>query len=433
MEMILRRTIAVGIAVALLNLGPVAGATHSTRAHPRLNVVVIITDDQRWDKITPTYMPNVYRRFVKNGTAFTNSFVPNPLCCPSRASILTGNYSHTTGVWSNEGRYGGFRAFGNQDQHTVAVDFNTAGYRTAMIGKYLNGYFSGTSRYVPPGWDKWFSLDTGAYYNYGVSSNGRLLYYGYRPQDYVTRVLSDQAVSFVTEARVDGAPFFLYYAFTAPHGPSIPDPRDIRRFARETGGAGRDNMLESAYGTDRAIGRLLRTLPPHTLVVFMSDNGYLWGEVKDSRGRLGGKFWPYNESIRVPIYMASLDGSYTPVAGLNDLVLNVDLRTTLTHAAGLSPRTRTEGIDLGGARYKARWVFPLEHIKGMDKVPTYCGARTIHWMYVRYRGGTEELYAEPSAERVNLVGAPGYWATYHRMKTAARRLCHPAPPGYRWG
>jgi N-acetylglucosamine-6-sulfatase len=431
--MILTRLFAVTTALALLTLGPVGTAADLTLAHRRLNVVLIITDDQRWDKITPRYTPRVYDRFVRHGTAFTNAFVPNPLCCPSRTSILTGNHSHTTGVWANEGLHGGFRAFGHQDRHTIAVDFHTAGYRTAMIGKYLNGYVGGLYRYVPPGWDSWFATGTGDYYDYDASANGRLLHYGHRPRDYHTRVVSSRAVSFVTRARQDGVPFFLYYAFSAPHEPSTPDPRDRTRFAGVTGSVFHDDMLESAYGADRAIGRLLGVLPPHTLVVFMSDNGYLWGEVKDSRGRVAGKRWPYNESIRVPIYLASLDGSWRPTAGIEDLVLNVDLRTTLTHAAELRPLTHTEGIDLGGARYRPRWVFPLEHFRGVERVSSYCGSRSAHWMYVRFQAGAEELYAEPSAERVNVIGTPGYWPIYNRMKTQARLRCRPTPPGYRWG
>ncbi len=433
MRMILRRTVVAGVALTLLLcLSPGAIAARPMRAQPALNVVLIVTDDQRWDKITPSYMPHVYRRFVRHGTAFTNAFVSNPLCCPSRVSILTGNYSHTTGVWANEGRYGGFQAFGHQDQHTVAVDFDAAGYRTALIGKYLNGYETGLFRYVPPGWDTWFATPTGGYYDYSASADGRLLHFGHRPQDYSTRVLSSRAVSFVNEARSDGVPFFLYVSFSAPHLPSTPDPRDGRRFAGETNWAWTDNMLESAYGVDRGIGRLLRALPPHTLVAYTSDNGFLWGEIKDSRGRMAGKMWPYNESIRVPMAFASLDGSYTPRARLDDLVLNVDLRTTLTHAAGLHPLTSTEGIDLGRIRRSPRWVFPLEHLKGVEKVPSYCGVRTVHWMYVRYALGKEELYAEPGREILNRVGRVGYWPTYNRMKTLARRLCHPAPPGYHW-
>jgi N-acetylglucosamine-6-sulfatase len=430
-------------AVPLVGVSLVSVPRPAAEARPRPNVVILITDDQRWDKVTPRYMPQVYRSIIKtpsNGfpnstsSTFTNAFVPNPLCCPSRTSILSGDYSHTTGVWDNVGRYGGFGAF--HDGHTVAVDFDRAGYRTAMIGKYLNGYVAGSNRYVPPGWDRWFAASTGAYYNYGITADGRLRHYGGRPQDYMTRVLSRQAVRFVRDAQAAGGPFFLYYSFTAPHMPATPDPRDLTRFKGETNSAAHDNMLESAYGADRAIGRLLSVLAPNTVVLFMSDNGYLWGEPKGDWGQLAGKKWPYDESIRVPVTLASLNGSYRPRAGAGDVVLNVDLRTTLTHAAGLAPLTSTEGHDWGGTGYKPRWVFPLEHVGG--SVPTYCGSRTRDWMYVRYHlaggGYQRELYHEtgPGGETANLIGDPAYRARQQRMQKAAEGRCDPPPPGYHW-
>ena len=429
--------VAAEILISLSSFGqpgqPVAGA------NTRPNIVILMTDDQRWDKVTPAYMPRVFDRLADTpantrfpnatSTAFQNAFVPNPLCCPSRTSTLTGNYSHTTGVWSNGGPFGGFRSF--DDRHTVAVDLDEAGYRTAMIGKYLNGYMAGRNTYVPQGWDRWFASDTSAYYDYGITSNGRLRRFGSDPKDYITRVISRRAITFVDKAKAAGDPFFLYYAFTAPHIPSIPDPRDLGRFAGATGRSKLDGMLESAYGADRAIGRLLNHLPANTIVVYLSDNGYLWGESKSDLGSLTGKQWPYNESIRVPLILASLDGTYDPEAQPNDIVLNVDLRSTLTRAAGLSPLTRTEGINWNGQRYAARNVFPLEHYSAAGKVPSYCGARELTWMYVRYVDGTEELYND-EAETTNLAGVPRYQADHDRLRAEAMAGCDPPPPGYAW-
>jgi arylsulfatase A-like enzyme len=183
---------------------------------------------------------------------------------------------------------------------------------------------------------------------------------------------------------------------------------------------------------DREIGKLFNVLPANTLVVFMSDNGFLWGEPKSKYHALYTKQWPYNESIRVPIYMTSLDGSLIPKAKVNDIVLNVDLRTSLTHAVGITPITRTEGINLFSPFYIPRTAFPLEHL-GVYPA-TYCGAREANFMYVRYQekdGYKEELYNNP-AELINLVGNPAYQADYIRLKSEAAKLCNPAPPGYRW-
>ncbi|MGH3011425.1 MAG: sulfatase-like hydrolase/transferase [Gaiellaceae bacterium] len=99
-------------------------------------MILVVTDDQRWD--TLAYMPTVQRELVGRGVKFKNAFAVNPLCCPSRASILTGTYSHTNGVWANSGQYGGFHVF--RDRSTLPAWLDAAGYETMLIGKYLNGY-----------------------------------------------------------------------------------------------------------------------------------------------------------------------------------------------------------------------------------------------------------------------------------------------------
>src|SRR5439155_5263079 len=230
-----RRAALVSIAMSILGLATVIPLAATAASRP--NVVILMSDDQRWDTITPTLTPNIWDNLVNTGplfpdsvsTAFTDAFVPDPLCCPSRTSTLTGRYSHTTGVYANVPPYGGFASF--DDTHTIATDFRSAGYQTAMIGKYLNGYNAGIEDYIPPGWDRWFAVNTGVFYNYVAQSDGVHLQYGSQPSDYATRVLSSQAVSFVQGAKAAGEPFFLYYAFTAPHAPAIPDPTDVGRFA----------------------------------------------------------------------------------------------------------------------------------------------------------------------------------------------------------
>ena len=161
--------------------------------------MLILTDDQRFDTLWA--MPTVRSELVANGIEFSNGYVSNPVCCPSRSSILTGQYSHSTGVYTNHPKqpYGGFPAF--HDSSTVATWLHGAGYRTALLGKYLNGY--GDS-YVPPGWDHWFvTWDGGAYFDYTANEDGVLRSYGSDPQDYGTDVLIDQATGFIrsTERR----------------------------------------------------------------------------------------------------------------------------------------------------------------------------------------------------------------------------------------
>ena len=128
------------------------------QADSRPNIVLILTDDL--DARSLEFMPNVAELLGRQGTTFANAFVTTPLCCPSRASILRGQYAHNHGVLGNGRESGGFDAFSRfgQDQSTIATWLQAAGYRTALVGKYLNGYAEGVMPYVPPGWDEWFAL-----------------------------------------------------------------------------------------------------------------------------------------------------------------------------------------------------------------------------------------------------------------------------------
>ncbi len=389
--------------------------------------------------VNPTFTPRIYRNLIQGNPlgTFSNSFVPNPLCCPSRASTLTGTYSHTNGVWSNKLPYGGFPVF--NDESTIALDFQEQGYRTGLIGKYLNGYDAGRNTYVPPGWGRWFAANTGAYYRYRITTQRRLLHFGHDPSDYITRVLEKQAERFVDHSVSTDRPFLLYYAFTAPHAPAKPDPRDIGRFSwvtpDDTGTPEvHQNMLEAAFGVDRAVGALLRHLPENTIVVYMSDNGLQWGERKGDRPSVRGKYWPYNEAIRVPII---IQGAPSLAAQFDDLVLNVDLRQTLTAMAGIVPIIPTgspapEGLDWSSPDYSARLSFPLEHWGDVGfYVPTYCGEREKGFMYVRWQDGSEELYAAGD-ETTNVVGDEAYAADYQRLRRESHQDCSPPPPGYSW-
>ena len=144
-----------GLLVALLLASAVVGAMvqfspgPASAIEPPPNIVMILTDDQRVD--TLGYMPIVQKTLGKHGVTFTNAYVSNPVCCPSRATILTGLYSHSTGVYTND-LDGGFAKF--DDSSTIATWLQDAGYHTGLFGKYLNGY---ESEYTPPGWDRWFA------------------------------------------------------------------------------------------------------------------------------------------------------------------------------------------------------------------------------------------------------------------------------------
>ncbi len=188
------------------------------------NIVLFLTDDMRHDMLR--YMPNVIRLLARQGVRFDNGYVVNPLCCPSRASILTGAYSHTTGVYSNRGPHGGFAAF--EDETTIATTLQDAGYRTGLFGKYFNGYRRTT--YVAPGWDRWFATydRESGYYDYTAVSDGVEQHYGSDPADYGQTVLRREGISFIRSTD-PSEPLFMYWATHAPHNPAIPERRDRER------------------------------------------------------------------------------------------------------------------------------------------------------------------------------------------------------------
>ena len=167
------------------------------------NIIFILTDDQ--DLETLAHMPRVQALLVKQGLTFKNAFVTTPLCCPSRASFLTGQYPHNNDILGNSPPLGGFVKFRDlgREGSTVATWLRSAGYRTALFGKYLNGYPTADNpAYVPAGWDEWNGKfergpDIGDYFGYKLNENGRVVAHGKDPSDYLTDVLAEKAVAFI--------------------------------------------------------------------------------------------------------------------------------------------------------------------------------------------------------------------------------------------
>jgi arylsulfatase A-like enzyme len=205
------------------------------RASARPNIVVVMADDMRADDLR--FMSAVRRLVVRTGLTFRNSFSPYPLCCPARASFLTGRYAHNHRVFSHKSPWG-FKSF--DDRRTLATALRSAGYRTGFVGKYLNGYGAQRSlvtgrsslRYVPNGWSDWYGAVRGTYnyWNTTYNVNGRLdrSHHG----EYQTNVLGGFARTLVTRYHRLGRPFFLYFSSVAPHfgGPyEKGDPVRVRR------------------------------------------------------------------------------------------------------------------------------------------------------------------------------------------------------------
>ena len=423
----------------------------------RPNIILIMTDDQRANTLWT--MPRTRRLLVRKGVKFQNGFVSNSLCCPSRASTLTGQYSHSTGVYTNYMPFGGFRAF--KDKSTVATWLNRAGYRTALIGKYFNQYKN--YRYVAPGWDEWHVFSSrpgngGGFYSYKLSVNGEEKGFGHRPRHYSTDVLARRALRFV---RSSDKPFFLNFTPFAPHG-DVPAPRhegmfenknppirpsydeedvsDKPEWVRELRKIGdvhlRLRNLETLVAVDEAIGKLVRLLRKqgelrNTFIVFTSDNGKGWGE-----HRWSDKSDPYRGSTQVPFvvrYDRWVQGNRVDA---KHLVLNMDLAPTFADLANVGLPIDADGRSLEPVlRRNARnWRedFLLEHLEDKRDVPSYCGIRSLKWLYVAYDTGEEELYnlTKDPYELENLANNLDHASTVSNLRDRVKKLCSPAPPGY---
>jgi arylsulfatase A-like enzyme len=461
---------ALALFVALLGLAACAGAAGPVSAAPTTqpNIVVILSDDQRWDTLWG--MPTVEEALASNGVTFANSFVVNPLCCPSRASLLTGRYSHSTGVYLNRPPHGGFAAF--DDRHTIATVLHAAGYETGLFGKYLNDYGSrpADARYTPPGWDRWSVFLGGPrYYDYRLTENGSVRAFGHRASDYSTAVLAREAVQFIRGAR---RPFFLVLAPYAPHEPATPPPgyedafahfswwqppsfnehdlSDKPAYIRRLGpltphqvaraARFRREQLEAALAVDDAVRSLLTTLEKDgllgsTFIAYTSDNGVAWGEHPLIAAR---KLVPYEEPIRVPLVIR-----YDPLVKEQPsqdghIVLNIDLAPTLA-AVARARMTGTEGRNLLPLLTSHRPVswrsdFLIEHLAGPPQrdVPSYCAVRSERYKYVLYETREEELYdlLRDPHELDNIASHPAAAAVKARLRQRLARLCRPAPPDY---
>jgi arylsulfatase A-like enzyme len=378
---------------------PAGGA----EAHAKPNFIVILTDDL--DTKSAEFMPRLTALLAKPGTTFTNYFVTDSLCCPSRASLLRGQYPHNHQVLSNHPPEGSFEKFYKlgEEQSTIATWLQAAGYRTVLLGKYLNAYIGkepvdapsrwdgwyervkdyveGKPLYVPPGWDEWYASINHhtKYFHYQLNENGRAVSYGRGAHEYETDVLAAKTVDFIARTGAKGKqPFFIYLAPAAPHTPAVPAPRHAEEFPRatapETASFNEANLsgkpawlqakpllsaedildidrlyrrrLQSMLAVDEMIEKIVDALRAHglldhTYIFFTSDNGFHLGE---HRLKLG-KATAYEEDIRVPLIVR---GPGVPAGKtLPHLALNIDLAPTLAELAGIAAPGFVDGRSLG--------------------------------------------------------------------------------------
>ena len=453
--------------VAMLSAfaAPTTPAGAQTGARP--NVLVIQTDDQTVESLR--VMPNVRRLLARQGVTFANSFVSLSSCCPSRATLLTGQYAHNHGVQSNHDPTGGYYKL--DSTNTLAVWLRRSGYYTAMVGKYLNEYGNRGPREVPPGWSEWYVRTRNrAYYDYTINHNGRLVPRGHAPADYSTDLIARHTVSLVRARARSRQPFFIYTAFLAPHGATeieserfnagldapIPAPRHLGRYNRmplprppsfneadiadkpesireqATISAplvaaitrGYRRQLEALLAVDEGVRSIVTALSQtrqlgRTIVVFTSDNGFLNGEHRVPDGKL----LPYEPSIRVPLIVR---GPGVPRGQVRrQLVANVDLAPTIAGVARAQPGRVMDGMSLMGfirqPAVDSNRSILLESGLRVQKENQFAGIRTQRYTYVEFAGGERELY-DNLRDRHQLVNQAANRAISATRAGLARRL-----------
>ena len=418
-----RRRLLVVVLACLAALPAVAFGVSSLTDNPpppapvleRPNIVFVLTDDQSLESVAR--MPYVSSR--TDWITFDNAFLNVALCCPSRASILTGQYSHHTGVEDNQG------AASLRETETVATWLQGAGYQTALLGKYLNGY---TGVRIPPGWDEWQAFTKVGYFDYALNENGRIVAHGSAEADYSTDVLARRAQRFI--ARQTG-PFFLYLAPTSPHAPRTAAPRHRDQFIdtpiieppsfneadvsdkpawvqalAPTDQAAMENQRRKQYRSLLAVDDMVRDLFTSlqdngeldtTVVVFMTDNGYSFGEHRYAR-----KTCAYEECIRTPLLVRYPGAAAKHVSALAQ---NVDIAPTFAHLAGVTPPIAEDGRNLVPLLRGVTTTWRdsvLLHWNGrrpdspdpedVTDVPAFWGVRTKRYKYVELETGERELY-----------------------------------------
>ena len=418
------------------------------------NIVLILTDDE--DIGIHSFLPKTKAKLQNRGTTLSNFFVTYSLCCPSRASILRGQYPHNTKVESNSLPAGGYLRFRNlgREQATIATWLRAAGYRTYLAGKYMNGYGFGVVGPAPPGWVLW-SAGIGDQpfngFNYSIDENGTFVRYGSAPSDYLTDVLARKSTAAIRQAARDSVPLFLYLTPFTPHLPAVAAPRHAGLFSSTQLPAPANfneadvsdkpiairsrpllgpteiaslttiyqKRLRSLQAIDDLVDSVVTALEKENLlsktwIIYTSDNGFHLGE---HRG-LQGKNLPYEEDLRVPFVVR---GPGVPAGRVvSQIGLNIDLAATLMDIAGGNATVPQDGRSLlpllkGGS--PANWRQSFQAERGVDDSATiflrpettnaqseigdaavgfpgtgWNAIRTTRWKYVEWETGERELY-----------------------------------------
>jgi arylsulfatase A-like enzyme len=392
------------------------------------NFVFILADDMRLDDLAN--MPKTKQLLGDGGMTFNNAYVPYGVCCPSRASIMRGQYAHNHGVHNNdESPDGGWQAYvkNGDEQDNIATRMQADGYSTALIGKYLNGY-DGSVR--PPGWTYWFARYKGHYFDWYARENDSRRHYGKASKDYETDVITQKTKRFIADSVSQNKPFMAYVTPGAPHFPQIPAPRDEGTFTgqeapnknqpsfneadvsdkpsfiqdnpsltssdiaqidqryvdRQETLQALDDLVEAVYNKVDSLGKL-----NNTYFVFFSDNGWEQGEHRIAQS----KAQAYEESVHMPLL---IKGPGIPAGSSSDkLVLNTDFFPTFAKLAGIAQPPYIDGRPIDdiwkGTATTWRNAFLLERWSVTKPERSFFGVGTSEpRKYVEYQNGEAEYY-----------------------------------------
>lgn len=436
---------------------PIAGQASAQRP----NVVLILTDDMRLDGLW--VMQNLLQVAGERGTIFNQFVVTTPLCCPSRATYLTGLYARNHLIRANNPPLGGYELF--DPSSTIATWMQPAGIRTGIIGRYLNGY---ADESVQPGWNYWFVLQQAGgeysnYYRYRATDQGQQRYYGSDAGSYSTRVLGAQIQKFLQADR--GTPFMLQFTPRTPHDPATPDRLDSGAFEQydytlppsynEPDVSGKPSFIQSRprftdkqleeierfrrgqwaslLSIDRVFKQMVDTLTAdgridNTWFIFTSDNGLMLGEHRKAEE----KTCPYEECVHLPLVIIPPPG-VTSIRTDDHLVGNIDIAPTMAAIMGVQPTTPVDGYSLlpllSDPSTPWRDAIVLEAWSEANEAAGFQAVRTLDRTFVRYTGDEEELYdltADPYQLR-NRAADPAWAAEKARLEARLEALLAEPP------
>ena len=446
--------------------GTSGGSPQTTAGNDARNIVMILVDDHRYD--AAGFMDHPYLetphldQLATDGAHFSNAFVTTSLCSPSRASILTGLYTHHHGVVSNNDRM-------PAELHTFPMYLQSVGYETAFVGKWHMGGITDEPR---PGFDHWVSFRGQGVYlppangNWFLNVNGEAV-----PQKgYITDELTDYAIDWL-DARDQDKPFLLYLSHKAVHGNFIPAERHAGTYSDapfpvpetqaktpenyegkpmwvynqrnswhgvdfpyhgtldDAGGIERlyKNYTEALLAVDESVGRVVNylkdnDLTDNTFLLYMGDNGFLWGEhgLIDKRNA-------YEESMRVPM-LAYAPSLIEPGTVVDAVVANIDVAPTFLELAGISVAEHMDGQsflglatgDLPASEWRQSLVYEYYWEWNFPHTPSVFALREDRYKLIQYHGvwDTDELYdlIEDPKEQHNLILDPAYLEEVNRMR-----------------